>query len=107
MPGSIRLSNRKTRDVKYFQSRPQRVTRLSVQGVKPLTQGQDQGVGGKKGVKPPADLLKVPPAPGTVTAASPLDGVAGRAAPAAVREGMKRLEGSRGAGRTLEMPGGP
>lgn len=56
MPGSTQLSNRKTRDVKYFQSCLQRVTHLSVQGVKPLTQGQDGE--GKKGMKPPSDLLE-------------------------------------------------
>ena len=98
-PSSAQLSNRKTRDVKYFQSCLQRVTRLSVRGVKSLTQGQDWR--GKNDMKPPSDLLESPPALSTMTTASLLAGVA------AMLEGMGRTEGSRDAQRTLEVPKGP
>lgn len=102
-PGSTQLSNRKTRDMKYFQSCLQRVIRPSVRGVKPLTLGQDPGEEkeGRETTFRPSQLL---PTLGTVTVVLLLAGVAGGAAAAAMIEGMERMEGSRGTRRTLEMP---
>lgn len=93
MSSITQLSNRKTRDMKYFQSCLQRVTRPSVRGVKPLMLGQDagEGEGGCETTFRPSQGL---PALGTVAAVLLLAGVAGEAAAAAMIEGMERLEGS-------------
>lgn len=101
VPGSAQLSNRKTRDMKYFQSHLQRVTHVSVQGVKSFT-GTRQGEGHENTFESALVLAAL----GIMTTALPPPVVAGREAPAAMLEVMERLEGSRVTQRALEEPEG-